>query len=309
MTNNQPEPKPARRAPSAIAAVVATASGTTALPQLLGLVAGVAQVATLTASNAFLVINLVIVVLGVIALFDPGHTDYRASTARVVITTIAVGVSGVLAGVGVLDRLGVPASVGTTEAAATTPAGATPSAPPVPSAGPTSAAAASSPPQQVDSGAPGIAAPDATTAGPGPTPAPPPPPPPSASPRAVTTMNCRPSSCETSDDLMDLFGAFPGTLADGEQLRLFVQAPDGLFYAGSTGIVSGGSWSGRVHLGSEAGQEQSYTYTGCLYRIDRVFADDLRARGDEELNRGLTAVPTTGSAVRLACRTLVWNRT
>ena len=54
-------------ASTAIAGVVATAAGATAIPQLLGVFANVAQVATLARSDLLFVVNIVIVVLGLIA--------------------------------------------------------------------------------------------------------------------------------------------------------------------------------------------------------------------------------------------------
>jgi hypothetical protein len=61
-------------------------------------------------------------------------------------------------------------------------------------------------------------------------------------------------------------------------------------------------------VGSKNGVETSYTYSACVYDIDATFSADLDAGSDEQLNQGLTRVPTSGTADRLACRQLRWNR-
>jgi len=63
-----------------------------------------------------------------------------------------------------------------------------------------------------------------------------------------------------------------------------------------------------VHLGSKNGTEETYTYAVCVYDIDKTFADDLSARGNDELNKGLSEVPTVGSADELACKKAIWHR-
>jgi hypothetical protein len=259
------------------------------------------------------VANIVIVALGLIALFGPGQSRYRASIARVIATACAVIVCGTFAGIGLNDRLtGQPAPAG-----AATP-GPAPSGPPVgvpvaatsdsPAAAPATSAVAVGPGADPGTG-PGRPQPRPgkkdVTAGPVTAPRTRPPAPKVG---VSAAMACTPSSCETSEKIMSLGGAFRGTLASGHQLMLFVQAPDGRHYPGSTGLVSDGRWSGKVHVGSDNGQEASYTYAGCLYDIDQTFAADLDARGDSELNQGLTRVPTSGTAVRLACAQLRWNR-
>lgn len=169
------EQRPGRhRAPSAVAGVIAAAAGGTAIPELLGVFANVAQVALIpTGKDYFLTGCIVVGLLGMFALFDPGRDGYRDSVIRVVVTASAVVLCGIAA----------------------------------------------------------------------------------VRPRPVD-----------------------------------------------------GAWSGAVHLGSANGTEPRYTYAGCLYRIDRTFAADLKALGDDRLNQGLEAIPTKGTAVELACRTLVWNR-
>jgi serine/threonine protein kinase len=128
-------------------------------------------------------------------------------------------------------------------------------------------------------------------------------------PRAATaTLGCSPSSCETSEEFLNVGGELSGSLASGHRLRLFTHAPDGRYYAASEGLVTGGEWSGKVHLGSKNGTEQTYTYAVCVYDIDRAFADDLSARGNDALNEGLREIPTVGSAKSLACEKAVWHR-
>lgn len=297
-------------ASTAIAGVIATAAGATAIPQLLGLFANIAQVATLARSDLVLVGNIVIVALGLIALFGPGQARYREATARVIATACAVIVCGTFAGIGLNDRLtGQPAPAG----AATPGPSASGSPVGVSSVAATSdkpAAASATSAVTVDPVAePGRSRPRPARkeATPGPIPAPPT----RAPVRKVdvsASMVCTPASCETSEKIMSLAGTFSGDLAGDHQLMLFVQAPDGRHYPGSKGLVSGGRWSGKVHVGSDNGQEASYTYAACLYDIDRTFAADLDARDNSELNQGLTRVPTAGTAARLACAQLRWNR-
>jgi len=128
------------------------------------------------------------------------------------------------------------------------------------------------------------------------------------SPAVTATLSCSPSSCETSEEFMDVGGELSGSLASGHRLRLFTHAPDGKYYAASEGLVTGGEWSGKVHLGSKNGTEETYTYAVCVYDIDKTFADDLSARGNDELNKGLSEVPTIGSADELACKKAIWHR-
>ncbi|WP_345477824.1 hypothetical protein [Actinoplanes auranticolor] len=294
-------------ASTAIAGVVATAAGATAVPQLLGVFANVAQVATLARSDLLFVVNIVIVVLGLIALFGPGQAKYRQSIPRVIAATCAVIVCGTLAGVGLSDRLkGEPASAG---AAAPGPSSSSglPASRSVPAASGKSVKPTA---VTVDPVVEPVTPPEqptvrTTTSRPTSRPSTKAP----ARKAAVSaSMNCTPSSCETSEKIMALGGAFNGAPAGGHQLMLFVQAPDGRHYPGSKGLVSGSRWSGKVHVGSDNGQESSFTYAACLYDIDQTFAADLDARSETELNSGLTRVPTTGTAVALACEQLRWNR-
>jgi len=90
---------------TAVAGVVAAAAGATAVPQLLGVFADVAQVATLARSDLLLVANIVIAALGLVALFGPGQAQYRKSGPRVVAAVCAVIVCATLAGLGLRDRL------------------------------------------------------------------------------------------------------------------------------------------------------------------------------------------------------------
>ena len=131
---------------------------------------------------------------------------------------------------------------------------------------------------------------------------------PETPPAVTATLGCSPSSCETSEEFMDVGGELSGSLASGHRLRLFTHAPDGKYYAASEGLVTGGEWSGKVHLGSKNGTEETYTYAVCVYDIDKTFADDLSARGNDELNKGLSEVPTVGSAEELACKKAIWHR-
>ncbi|MEU8228543.1 hypothetical protein AB0C12_02955 [Actinoplanes sp. NPDC048967] len=294
-------------ASTAIAGVVATAAGATAIPQLLGVFANVAQVATLARSDLLFVVNIVIVVLGLIALFGPGQAKYRESLPRVIAAACAVIVCGTLAGIGLSDRLkSEPAPA---EAAAPDPSRSGP---------PASRSVVATPGKKVKPTATAIVDPVVIPGAPQEQPA----------AREVTSrptsrpstkapirkaavsasMSCTPSSCETSEKIMALGGAFSGALAAGHQLMLFVQAPDGRHYPGSKGLVSGSRWSGKVHVGSDNGQEASFTYAACLYDINQTFAADLDARSDTELNAGLTRIPTSGTAVALACEQLRWNR-
>ncbi|MFI5843821.1 hypothetical protein ACIA8K_29380 [Catenuloplanes sp. NPDC051500] len=296
MTNTEQRPR-RHRAPSAIAGVITAAAGGTAIPELLGVLANVAQVALIPTGNDYFLIGCVVVgLLGMIALFDPGQDGYRDSRVRVGVTMFAVVLCGIAAGVGVADRVwGDRYPPVVTTIPSPSPIGSTP--PSVPTPAPTSGTDTRDPdpppPRSVP--VPASAPPAPTTSPPGVI-------------ETRTTMSCTPATCETSEDNMTLAGTFSGALADGDQLILFVHAPDNLYYAGARPRPAGGTWSGAVHLGSPNGTETRYTYTGCLYRIDGTFAADLKTLGDERLNQGLESIPTKGTATELACRTLTWNR-
>lgn len=286
-----------------VTGVVAAAAGT----EVLGLVADLAQVVTIDKIKNYLLVGTAfIVLLGMVALFGPGRVAYRRSAARVAVTGIAIIACGTVAGVLFMGNLNAEAaaptptpsppvgSAGSPFSSAAPTIGATPSAgpPTAPVTNPPSTGNRSGTPHQTENPGPPPVVVRTTV--------------PPVTPLSAT-MSCRPS-CTTSSDLIAVGGSLTGRLSDDHRLMLFVQAPDGRYYPGSQGQTGSGSWSGKVHVGSPNGTEASYDYTACVYDIDARFNSWLAGQSDTTLNQGLAKVPTTGTARKLACRALSWNR-
>jgi hypothetical protein len=218
-----------------IAGVVATAAGATAVPQTLSLFANIAQVALLARSDLVLVANIATAALGLIALFGPGHSRFRASRPRLLVTATAVLVCITFAGLGLYERLNDDRI------------------------------------------------------------------------RPVSgSITCVPASCSTSNRQLSLSGEFHGNLADGHRLMVFLEESGRHFpYPVRS---EDDRWAATAYVGSDTGRENSYTYRGCLYDIDRFLAADLRARGEAQLRQGLAEPPTSQAASVVVCRELFWTR-